>query len=182
MKSYNRHGGAGDGGDTERLGGQRVRKTHPLVIANGDIDELNAHLGLCLAGAEFQTGAVAEALARVQADLLVMGAMIASQTPSPTSIGDEDIARLEREITRVDEQLPPLKKLIVPGGTELACRLHVARCVCRRAERSMVAAADANLTASPKARVYLNRLSDLLFELARLANHAADMEERPWRP
>ena len=182
MKSYNHQGRAGDSGDTGRLGGQRVRKNHPLVAANGDIDELNAHMGLCLAGAESQTGPIAQVLRRAQADLLIMGAMIASDTPPSTTLGDEDIARIEREIARADEQLPPLKKLIVPGGTELACRLHVARCVCRRAERTMVAADDVNPTASPKARAYLNRLSDLLFELARLANHSVGMEERPWSP
>ncbi len=182
MKSYNHHTSGGDGGDTSRLGGQRVRKNHPLVAANGDIDELNAHLGLCLAGTGTQTDTVAEALARVQTDLLTVGAMIASESPPPITIGDEDIARLEREIAHVNEQLPPLDKLIIPGGTELARRLHVARCVCRRAERAMVTAADANLTVSPKARVYLNRLSDLLFELARLANHAAGRQEQTWSP
>ena len=182
MKSYNHHTSGGDSGDTSRIGGQRVRKNHPLVAANGDIDELNAHLGLCLAAIGTHAETVAESLARVQTDLLVVGAMIASETPPAITIGDEDIARLESEIARADEQLPPLEKLIVPGGTELACRLHIARCVCRRAERTMVAAADANLAVSPKARVYLNRLSDLLFELARLANHAAGRQEQPWSP
>lgn len=185
MKSYNRPGDEGDCGDTGRFGGQRVRKTHPFVAANGDIDELCAHLGLCLAAATAQAGGGAEVLEQIQADLLAVGAMIsggAGDAPPPAAVGDEDVARLEREITRADEQLGPLRRLIVPGGAELACRLHVARCVCRRAERAMVAALDAHLAVAPIALRYLNRLGDLLFALARLANHAAGREERPWRP
>jgi len=141
---------------------------------------LNAHLGLCLAATKAQ-GAVAEALGRIQADLLAVGAMIAGDAPR-AAIGDEDVARLEREIARAEEELAPLKRLIVPGGCELACRLHVARCVCRRAERAMVAASNARQTVAPVALKYVNRLGDLLFSLARLANHAAGREERPWRP
>lgn len=185
MKSYNRPGVEGDGGDTGRFGGRRVRKTHPLVAANGEIDELSAHLGLCLAAATAEAGAVAEVLERIQADLMAVGAMLAGDAGNaapPAAVGDEDVARLKREIARADEQLAPLKSLIVPGGVELACRLHVARCVCRRAERAMVAASDAHLAVAPVALRYVNRLGDLLFALARLANRAAGRQERPWRP
>jgi cob(I)alamin adenosyltransferase len=196
MKSYNRAdsaGDGGDGGDTCRYGGQRVRKCHPLVVANGEIDELSAHLGLCRASA---AGAVSRAdaqcwfatieaiLDRVQADLVALGAMLAvdaGQAP-PAAVDDADVARLEAAITKTGKGLPPLKRFIVPGGCELACRLHVARCVCRRAERSLVLALDAHLAVPPPALRYLNRLGDLLFTLARLANRTADAEERHWRP
>ena len=195
MKSYNRAdsgGGGGDGGDTCRYGGQRVRKCHPLVVANGEIDELNAHLGLCRASAaaasraEAQCGcATIEAILEcVQADLVALGAMLAvdaGQAP-PAAIDDADVARLEADIAQADKGLPPLKRLIVPSGCELACWLHVARCVCRRAERSLVLALDAHLAVPPPALRYLNRLGDLLFTLARRANCTAGAEEQPWRP
>jgi cob(I)alamin adenosyltransferase len=199
MKSYNRAdtNDAGDGGDTCRYGGQRVRKCHPLVVANGEIDELNAHLGLCLAcaGGRVALGeasaatdqanrAIAGILDCVQPDLVALGAMLAvdaGQTP-PASVDDEDVARLEAAIAEAGKGLPPLKRLIAPGGCELACRLHVARCVCRRAERSCVLALDAGQAVPPVALRYLNRLGDLLFTLARLANRAAGAEERPWKP
>ncbi len=179
MKSYNQ---PRNGGDTGRLAGTRVRKSHPLVVANGEVDELSAHLGLCLAAVTGPTGAVADALASIQADLLSVGAMIAGHAPRDRDIGNENIEQLEREIARADEQLDPLDRLILPGGCELACRLHVARCVCRRAERAVVAAVDAGHDVAPPAIAYLNRLSDLLFALARLANQASGIQERPWNP
>jgi cob(I)alamin adenosyltransferase len=196
MKSYNRGdsaGSAGDGGDTCRYGGQRVRKCHPLVAANGEIDELSAHLGLCrasVAGAAPQAGAqcgcatIEAILECVQADLVVLGAMLAVDAgqPPPAAIDDADVARLEADIAQAGKGLPTLKRFIVPGGCELACRLHVARCVCRRAERSLVLALDAHLAVPPPALRYLNRLGDLLFTLARLANRTAGAKERPWRP
>ena len=190
MKSYNRAGGGGDGGDTCRHGGQRVRKCHPLVVANGEIDELNAHLGLCRASAASPAEAQCECetieaiLGCVQADLIALGAMLAvdaGQTP-PASVGDEDVARLEAAIAKAGKGLPVLKRFIVPSGCELACRLHVARCVCRRAERSCVLALDAGEAVPPAALRYLNRLGDLLFVLARRANRAAGAKERPWKP
>jgi len=199
MKSYNRAdggGGSGDGGDTCRYDGQRVRKSHPLVVANGEIDELNAHLGLCRACAVSATGAASRAedqsgratieaiLDRVQADLIAVGAMMAvdaGQTP-PAAVDDAAIARLEADIAEAGKDLPTLKRLIVPGGCELACRLHVARCVCRGAERSLVLAMDTGLAVPPPALRYLNRLGDLLFTLARRANSAAGAEERLWKP
>jgi cob(I)alamin adenosyltransferase len=195
MKSYNRAdtNDGGDGGDTCRYGGQRVRKCHPLVVANGEIDELSAHLGLCRAsaasaasqaGAQFGCATIEAILECVQADLVALGAMLAvdaGQAP-PAAIDDEDVARLEAAIAKTGKGLRPLKRFIVPGGCELACRLHVARCVCRRAERSLVLAMDAHLAVPPPALRYLNRLGDLLFTLARRANCIAGAEERPWRP
>jgi cob(I)alamin adenosyltransferase len=199
MKSYNRAGGngGGDGGDTCRHGGQRVRKCHPLIVANGEIDELNAHLGLCVAcaGGRVALGDASAAidqsnrdiagiLGRIQANLIALGAMLAAdagQAPA-AAIGDDDVARLESAVAEAGKNLPALKRFIVPGGCELACRLHVARCVCRRAERSCVQALDAGQAVPPVALRHLNRLGDLLFVLARLANHAAGTEERPWKP
>jgi cob(I)alamin adenosyltransferase len=193
MKSYNRPDSAGDGGDTCRYGGQRVRKCHPLVVVNGEIDELNAHLGLCRASAACAASpaddkcgysTIEAILECVQADLIAVGAMLAvdaGQAPA-AAVDDVDVARLEAAIAKVGKDLPPLKRFIVPGGCELACRLHVARCVCRRAERSLVLALDAHLAVPPPALRYLNRLGDLLFTLARLANRTAGAEERLWRP
>ena len=191
MKSYNRaDSNGGDGGDTCRYGGQRVRKCHPLVVANGEIDELNAHLGLCracvasLAEAQCECETIDAVLKCVQADLIAVSAMIAvdaGQAP-PTAIYDDDVARLEVAIAKAGEDLPPLKRFIVPSGCELACRLHVARCVCRRAERSLVLALDAGLAVPPPTLGYLNRLGDLLFTLSRRANCTAGTEERPWKP
>ena len=186
MKSYHRKpNDEGDGGDTSRFGGSRVRKTHPAVIANGEIDELAAHVGLCLAAVDAHAPAgLADALGRVQADLFALGAMLAvgSDGTAPAAVIDQArVARLEREIAATAETLPPLTQFILSGGCELACRLHVARCVCRRAERSFVAAIDAGEPCPPEALRYLNRLSDLLFELARAANGAAGVEDRPWK-
>ncbi len=193
-KSYNRADGGGDGGDTCRYGGQRVRKCHPLVVANGEIDELIAHLGLCLAATgmvklgeasaalDQSNRAIADILDRLQADLIAVGAMMAvdaGQAP-PAAVDGDDVARLEIAIAKANKVLAPLTRFIVPGGCELACRLHVARCVCRRAERSLVQALDAGQAVPPAALRYLNRLGDLLFVLARLANCAADVEELPW--
>ena len=192
MKSYNRAdtNDGGDGGDTCRHGGQRVRKCHPLIVANGEIDELSAHLGLCRACAaspaenQPECETIEAMLDCIQVDLIAVGVMIAvdaGQAPAAT-IGDEHVARVESAIAEAGKDLPPLKRFIVPGGCELACRLHVARCVCRRAERSCVLAMDAGQAVPPVALRYLNRLGDLLFVLARLANHAAGTEERPWKP
>ena len=195
MKSYNRgdsSGSDGDGGDTCRYGGQRVRKCHPLVVANGEIDELSAHLGLCRVSAAAASQAddscpfssIEAVLECIQLDLVVLGAMLAvdaGQAP-PEAIDDADVARLEAAIAKAGKGLLTLKRFIVPGGCELACRLHVARCVCRRAERSLVLAMDAGLAVPPPALRYLNRLGDLLFTLARRANRTAGAKERPWRP
>ena len=192
MKSYNRAGGGGDGGDTCRYGVQRVRKCHPLVVANGEIDELSAHLGLCRVSAATASQAddscpfssIEAVLECIQLDLVVLGAMLAvdaGQAP-PEAIVDADVARLEAAIAQAGKGLPTLKRFLVPSGCELACWLHVARCVCRRAERSLVLAMDAHLAVPPPALRYLNRLGDLLFTLARRANRTAGAKERPWRP
>lgn len=189
MKIYTR---TGDEGTTSLFGGDRVVKSHPRIEAYGTVDELNAVLGLTLAHLAAPAGGVAnEATTRIAAtllalqdDLFVLGADLA--TPEHTKpfvprIEPHHIERLEAEIDGYDGELPALKHFILPGGTLGAASLHVARTVCRRAERLAVEAATRERF-NERAIVYLNRLSDLLFVLARWANHAAGHAEVEWIP
>jgi cob(I)alamin adenosyltransferase len=152
-----------------------VSKLDPRVAANGEVDELNSLVGWASVVAEGEFG---ETLSRVENELFDLGADI---TVPPGGAGlrvtQAQIDRLEADCDRFNEPLPELKSFVLPGGTELAARLFVARAVCRRAERSAIAA-----EASPLVCVYLNRLSDLLFILARAANDAAGRSETLWRP
>ncbi len=180
MKIYTRNG---DAGDTIRLDGQRVRKCHPLVIAGGAVDELGAHVGLCLAAGR-ETGSFADVLELVQRDLFAVGAALAAAGTAltvPAAVDDATVERLEADIDAASAELPPLNAFILPGGSELAARLHVARCVCRRAEREVVAAVEAGCGIPEIVLQYLNRLGDLLFALARRANLAAGAEDRTWQ-
>jgi cob(I)alamin adenosyltransferase len=167
--------GAGDKGQTGLADGTRVPKSHPRIAAYGTVDELNAVLGLALAPLK---GLAAQSLARVQRELFDLGADLARAQGGPR-ITKEHVDRLEQELDRLEDALPELKSFILPGGTEAAARLHVARTVCRRAERAL---AEMGLTETgPFALVYLNRLGDLLFLLARQANRDAgrpDVEVR----
>ena len=173
---------AGDRGDTSLGDGTRVRKTEPRVVAYGVVDELNSQLGLVLASApppEIRTP-----LERIQNELFDLGADLSV----PFAGGDErlrvaqsQIAGLEDLCDAFNERLPPLKSFVLPGGTELAARLHVARAVCRRAEVAALAAEKA-APVNPLALAYLNRLSDLLFILARAANAGAGAAEPLWKP
>ena len=173
----------GDGGETGLLGGARVSKAAPRVAAYGDVDELNAWLG-CVraAGAD---AALSEMLDRIQRDLFALGSRLSDPAGrvtgrvEKTSVGADDIARLEGWIDQLQLELPPLRRFILAGGSSVGASLHVARTVCRRAERTAIAAA-ATEELNPLALVYLNRLSDLLFILARAAN--AGGEEPLWRP
>lgn len=180
MKIYTR---TGDDGTTGLFGGSRVSKTDVRVEAYGTVDEANAAIGVARsAGLEAETDAV---LARAQAELFTLGAELACAPGKESKlrlplIDDEDIERLEREIDRAEEGLPPLKSFILPGGSGGAAALHLARCVCRRAERRVLIL-DANEVRG-QVRRYLNRLSDLLFALARRANHDAGVEDVPWQP
>jgi cob(I)alamin adenosyltransferase len=154
MKIYTR---TGDGGETGLFGGGRVAKDHPRVRAYGDVDELNATLGVALAA--LADGTIRDRLAPVQSDLFALGAHLATP-PAP-------------------EGRPELRAFVLPGGSTGAAALHHARTVCRRAERSVVALAAGE--AVPEAAiVYLNRLSDLLFTLARLENHRTGRGDVPW--
>jgi len=173
----------GDGGETALLGGQRVRKSALRVEAYGELDELNACLGLALAAeADAPT---ANLLIEIQRHVFALSARLAdardgAEAPTEkTAFPEAHVARLERAIDLAEEALPPLRTFVIPGGTEVAARLHLARTVCRRAERRLVALAGTeNVPAVFLA--YLNRLSDLLFVLARAANHQAGVPEAPW--
>jgi cob(I)alamin adenosyltransferase len=172
---------AGDAGETSLGDGSRVAKTDLRIEAYGTVDELNSVLGLALSGGlpdEFRPW-----LEQVQNDLFDLGADL-SVTLEDTKrerlrVTRGQVERLEELCDLVNERLEPLRSFILPGGTEAAARLHVARAVCRRAERRAVALAEEQ-DANPEALAYLNRLSDLLFILARAAN--AGSQEPLWRP
>jgi cob(I)alamin adenosyltransferase len=184
MRIYTR---TGDQGETGLFGGQRVPKNHPRVAAYGEVDELNAHLGLCAALCEDEE--LRTTLERLQNDLFVVGADLATPQEEGDRVGSRPVQRisegmaaaLEALIDAYEEGVEPLSSFILPGGTLLAAQLHLARCVCRRAERAVLTAAGRE-TLNPEVLVYLNRLSDLLFTLARAANHRAAHPETPWLP
>lgn len=187
MKIYTR---TGDRGETGLFGGQRVRKDNIRVDAYGAVDELNSSLGLAVARLEADGEAeIARGLHAVQADLLTVGAILA--TPRPEDGGRENanipelaperVREMEQWIDRAETELEPLSNFILPGGGEAAARIHFARTICRRAERRAVSLAyDAHI--EEDVIIYLNRLSDLLFTLARLANRRQDIEDISWVP
>ena len=174
----------GDDGRTALFGGGRVTKDDPRVEAYGDVDELNAAIGAARS-AEMMPR-IDEVLAPVQRDLFSIGALLATPHPEDhrkqlekARLTDKRVAQLEQAIDDGEAELAPLKAFIMPGGTPKAAALHVARTVCRRAERSVVRLQQA--TDVPAiVIVYLNRLSDLLFVLARVANHRAGAGEVTW--
>ena len=182
MKIYTK---TGDAGDTGLFGGGRVPKSHPRVEAYGDVDELNATIGVArTAGpADAQIDAL---LVRVQQDLFAIGALLATpdrdkmaQHLEKARIDEERITQLERLIDDAESELEPLRSFILPGGSPKAAALHVARTVCRRAERHVVTL-QRTVEIPSLVVIYLNRLSDLLFTLARLANHRAGAGEVTW--
>lgn len=186
MKLYTRNG---DDGTTGLFGGQRVSKDDLRVEAYGTVDELNSHVGLALAGLDAADDPDhAAMLTSIQNRLFEIGADLSTpRNPDDEAsgggyvprIGDEQATELERFIDTVCDDLPEMKSFILPGGTELAARLHVARTVCRRAERLCVSLNKADPIGSVVI-VYLNRLSDLLFALARRANRRAGIDDVPW--
>ena len=180
MKIYTR---TGDAGQTGLFGGGRVSKTHPRVEAYGDVDELNAALGL--ARAIEMMPRVDEIIVSLQRDLFGIGALLATpdrekmkRQLEKARIDERRIRELEQAIDDGDAELEPLTSVIVPGGTPKAAALHVARTVCRRAERRVIALDQEEIPAI--VIVYLNRLSDLLFTLARVANRRAGAGEVTW--
>jgi cob(I)alamin adenosyltransferase len=170
----------GDAGETSLGSGERVAKDDARIEAYGDVDELNALLGVALA-----RGAAADSLERIQNDLFDVGADLAvplSDTKRERlRVTAEQVAWLEERCDEANADLPMLRSFILPGGTETAALLHLARTVCRRAERRVVTLAGRE-EVNPQARAYLNRLSDLLFILARAANAQAGAEEPLWKP
>jgi cob(I)alamin adenosyltransferase len=177
MKIYTR---TGDTGQTGLFGGARERKDDVRVEAYGTVDETNAALGL--ARASGLASDVDAQLGRIQEDLFVVGAELAC-VPDKIDrlkmelIGPEHATHLEQLIDAAEEGLPPLTSFVLPGGSAGAAALHLARTVCRRAERAVLGLPDVR----PDIVVYLNRLSDLLFVLARQANHRAGVADVPWQ-
>ena len=178
----------GDQGETTLGDMSRVAKTHPLIAAYGTSDELNAQLGLVLAGgvASGLPAALVEPLVRIQNELFDLGADLAvpftPENEGRLRVAQAQVDALEALCDQWNEGLPELKSFVLPGGCEAAARLHVARTVCRRAEREAISAAAAGEPVHALVIVYLNRLSDLLFILARAANAAAGVDEPLWRP
>ena len=172
----------GDAGETSLGDGSRVSKLDERIAAYGATDEVNAALGLVLA-ADGCPEDIAAVLERVQNELFDLGADLAVPLEHEGRLRttQAQVDALERDCDRFNEGLPELKSFVLPAGSETAARLHVARTVCRRAEREAIAASEAH-DVSPLALVYLNRLSDLLFILARAANAAEGREETLWRP
>jgi cob(I)alamin adenosyltransferase len=180
MKIYTK---TGDKGTTGLYGGQRVAKNAPRIQAYGEVDELNAVLGLVRA--ETTHAPIQQALLEIQNTLFVMGAQLASPRVDPKIeiITSAHVDFLERQIDVITETLPPLKHFILPGGSRTAAQLHLARTVCRRAERSTVTLSQLpNEVVDTWVLIYLNRLSDFLFVLGRLANQLEKIEDTLWLP
>lgn len=165
----------GDGGETALGSGQRVRKDDPRVECLGSVDEVSSFLGLAaaaLAGQGARAEALVRLLQRIQRELHQLGAELSRRDAGAAGIGAEHVAVLDREIEALDASLPKLTSFILPGGGQAAACLHVARAICRRAERKVVHLA-AEETVSPHVIPYLNRLSLVLFSLARMAAQVA---------
>ena len=190
MKLYTRRG---DSGQTDLFGGERVDKDALRVEAYGTVDEVNCHLGLAAAACQDQLDvpgfdAVADVLPNLQSRLFEIGADLASPREAPDSeepvagiarVGKPQTDELEQLIDRFSASVPEMKHFILPGGSEVAARFHVARAICRRAERICVAL-NKHEPVGEQVIVYLNRLSDLMFALARHANHLLGIADVPW--
>lgn len=183
MKIYTK---SGDDGSTGLFGGVRVRKDDVRVEAYGTVDELNSTLALAVSTELDEE--MSNLLRSIQSDLFTLGAELA--TPPRDSerlakrsrtLGEPDIARLEQAIDAAEEQLPPLQQFVLPGGSPQAAALHQARSVCRRAERRVLSLQQAE-SVRQDVLIYLNRLSDLLFVLARLSNLRTGVPDVPWQP
>ena len=180
MKLYTGHG---DDGSTSLFGGRRVPKDDLRVEAYGTVDELNSAIGFAAAAGGHDE--LTRLIELVQPQLFDIGANLCTPAEANRdhipSVTDEHVAALEQAIDRTCDPLPPMRHFVLPGGTELASRLHLARCVCRRAERLTVTLARAEAV-DARIIIYLNRLSDLLFAMARRANQLEDVADVPWRP
>jgi cob(I)alamin adenosyltransferase len=184
MKIYTR---TGDQGQTGLYGGTRVSKADPRVAAYGDVDELNACLGIVRAQGELAEDIVT-LLEQLQKDLFAIGARLANPSDKPSrrstmddrrsTIDAADVVRLEASIDRLEAELPPLRRFILPGGSRAGALLHFSRTVCRRAERAIVSLGTEQV--DQHLVIYVNRLSDLLFVMARAVNHRAGQHETEW--
>ncbi len=179
MKIYTK---TGDKGETSLLGGVRVPKHHLRIEAYGTTDELNAYIGYCRSC--FSEQAVLDTLAGIQDRIFTLGSHLASDPKSRMIVPDlaaSDIEHLEAEMDRMEEVLPELKNFILPGGSKEAAMIHVARCVCRRAER-LVSQLKEEAEVESLILQYLNRLSDYLFVLGRYYVQQNQLDELVWTP
>jgi cob(I)alamin adenosyltransferase len=184
MKIYTR---SGDKGQTSLFTGNRVLKSHLRIEAYGMVDELNSWLGLIKAALPEED--IRETLTQIQNELFELGADLATPEDKMKTdkhktvprVREEAVLSLEKKIDDFTEELPPLRHFIIPGGTEAGSRFHIARCVCRRTER-VVVSLMAQESLNPHILEYLNRLSDLLFILARVSNHRRKQPESQWIP
>ena len=173
----------GDRGETAFLSGQRISKADPRVDAYGEVDELGAWLGVVRAEQNLDSDLV-ELLTLIQRDLFALGARLADPTTrvadkvAKVTLGDDSVRTLEEWVDRFDAELPPLRRFILAGGAPAGAALHLARAVCRRAERRIVSLGAASV--GPAVLAYVNRLSDLLFVMARVVNHRAGLSEIEW--
>lgn len=182
MKIYTK---TGDKGNTSLIGGTKVSKSHLRIEAYGTVDELNSHIGLCrdmLTDEQSRT-----MLLEIQDRLFTVGSSLACDPVKEPKLRipdlkETDITLLENEIDRMDAVLPAMKHFILPGGAPVLSQLHIARCVCRRAERCCVKLELENHEVEPSVLQYLNRLSDYLFMLARYTGHQLQAPEIAWRP
>lgn len=175
----------GDRGMTSLIGGSKVPKSHLRIESYGTVDELNSHVGLCRDLLEDSPSR--DMLLEVQDRLFTMGSSLACDPEKETgmslpSLEESDIQTLEAEIDRMTESTPPMRSFILPGGHPSISQLHIARCVCRRAERCCVRLEAEGGGDHAQVIKYLNRLSDYLFTLARYTSHLLKVEELPWRP
>lgn len=176
MKIYTK---TGDSGETALFDGTRVAKSDVRVSAYGEVDELNAWLGFARAGSDPQLAAMLE---QIQRDLFAVGSRLADPRHkiagrvAKAAISPGDVERLENWIDELEKELPPLRRFILPGGCGAGAALHVARTICRRAERSMVGLGGVE----PELLAYINRVSDLLFVMARAANRRTESLEAEW--
>lgn len=176
----------GDDGSTGLVGGERVAKNCLRVSAYGEVDELNSFLGQARTLAQkVQRSALEQRLEIIQNELFDLGAELASAPGADLSgmptVSLSQVSRLERWIDELCDGMPELRSFVLPGGTELNSALHVARAVCRRAERSVLTLHQDQAVSEPL-RAYLNRLSDLLFAMARFESHASGSSEYLWKP
>jgi cob(I)alamin adenosyltransferase len=195
MKIYTR---TGDKGQTSLFGGERVSKANGRVGAYGTFDELNSQLGLCVALCRKEKQFLEETrwLLEVQRNLFALGSWLASKEASSkaargeeafsgarqnrTHVDESRVTELETQIDQWESHLEPMKSFILPGGTVLGAETHVARTICRRAEREVIALAESGEIIPPLIGQYLNRLADALFVLARFLNHRSGVHEDPW--
>ena len=175
----------GDKGSTSLIGGTKVPKSHIRIESYGTIDELNSYIGLIIANV--QDVKSLDTLKEIQDRLFTIGSKLATDPGKETKmvlpeLRDADVEKLENEIDRMDDQLPEMKSFILPGGSTPVAFIHIARCICRRAERICVHMQQDGMHVEDRVLQYLNRLSDYLFILARYISQVSGIADIPWRP